>query len=151
MQSIDDAALQQLEQKFEAVMKKFPPERRALHERIGDIARAEVTGNIAGSGMKSTGTVEDWQQKYVGSGGGYAAVRAIKGSGSNGPGAITNYLENGHKIRAPSGAAKRYKPRVNTAYVNGYHFYAAAKSGELEGKVRDEIAKTVQNLAKELE
>ena len=150
MQSIDDAGLQQLEQKFDAVMKKFPQERRALHERIGDMERAEVTGDIAGSGMKSTGTVEGWQQKYVGSGGGYAAVRAIKGSGNNGPGAVTNYLENGHKIRASGGAAQRYKPRVHTAYVNGYHFYAAAKAGELFGKAKEEVEKTVQNLAKEL-
>lgn len=150
MQSIDDAGIKQLEKKFDAVMKKFPQERRALHERIGDMERAEVTGNIAGSGMRSTGTVESWQQKYVGSGGGYAAVRAIKGAGSSGPGAVTNYLENGHRIRASGGTAKRYKPRVHTAYVNGYHFYAAAKSGELLGKAQAEIEKTVQNLAKEL-
>lgn len=151
MQSIDDTDLQKLGQKFDTVMKKFPQERRALHERIGDIVKAEVTGNIAGSGMRSTGTVESWQQKYVGSGGGYAAVRAIKGFGSSGPGATTNYLENGHKIRAPGSAAKRYTPRVYTAYVNGYHFYAAAKAGDLAGKAQEEIEKTVQNLAKELE
>lgn len=62
----------------------------------------------------------------MGSGGGYAAVHPKPKTfhGGNAVGYITNALENGHKIRKPSGKAKQYKPRIRVSKVDGYKFYA---------------------------
>lgn len=135
MQGIDFSQFDALEADIDKALKAFPSERRALHEKMGDAIKEtldqEITWSFTGMGDK----IKNWQKKYVGSGGGYAAVRADDVStGKNSPGAITNYLENGHKIRPPSGKAKRYKPRITHAYVDGRHFYARAtkrSEGEL--------------------
>ena len=87
----------------------------------------------------------------VGSGGGYAAIRPVDTStGDNSPGAITNYLESGHKIRRPSGLARRYRSRIRKAYVDGYHFYqkaetrVEAKAIKLAQEFADKLAKRIE-------
>ncbi len=130
MQSIDLTQFNQLDEAFQEILDKIPGRRRELHEKIADVLKEEVSIQIAQSGLKdNSGRISEWQQQYVGSGGGYAAVRATdKSTGNNSPGAITNYLENGHKIREPSGKSKKYKPRIKKVYVDGYHFYKNTKS-----------------------
>jgi hypothetical protein len=128
MQSIDTRGLDELDRALAKAIREAPRKRRELHENLADIAKAEVDKGIAGSINDSHGKIQRWQQKFVGTGGGYAAVRAIGGiSGANSPGAITNYLTSGHRIRRPSGAAKRQRrSRARMAYVDGRHFYETA-------------------------
>lgn len=130
---------------FDSILKKIPSMRHALHERIATIAHSEVKSNIDGTLNDSRGRVKSWQRRYVGSGGGYAAIRAENTStGKNSPGAITNYLENGHRIR-PAGKAKR-RIRVAGAYVSGRKFYERSRQS-LPDKARAEARRFTEQLA----
>lgn len=133
-------------------------------KKIGDAFRAErqkalrdaaqqmeqlVRGNIAASGIiQRTGSLAAWQTSRTSKG--YAAVSPVSGSGRNGPGAITNYLESGHTTRKPSGRAKVYRPRFKQVHVKGYGFYAASKAPvqalqEAAGKaIADAVAAKLQ-------
>lgn len=152
MQSIDISQLSQLDTVLNSLLEEIPDKRRELHERIADVIKTEVDSQITQSGMNdNTGQIKQWQEPVVGSGGGYAAVHAVKGStGANSPGAITNYLENGHKIRKPTGNNKKYRPRIKNAYVDGYHFYSSAKNA-VERKAIEEAENYVNEIAQKLE
>lgn len=114
-------------------------DQRAIHERLGAQMLTGVRGNVAGMLNDAHGHVAGWQQKYIGSGGGYAAVRATDtASGPNSPGAITNYNENGHAIRRPKGKTPRYRPRIYMLYVNGRGFYNAYR-GQLNRMLQAEV------------
>lgn len=118
------ALLQRMQKATEA----FPAEQRALHEKLAEWLQREVRDSIHGTINDARGRISGYQGKYVGSRGGYAAVRPISGGrGTDSPGAITNYLENGHRIRRPRGLSRRYKPRIRRAYVDGRHFYRLSK------------------------
>ncbi|HIT53123.1 MAG TPA: hypothetical protein IAD07_04205 [Candidatus Fimivicinus intestinavium] len=137
--------LDTLDRAFQDLLKRAPEKRMELHERIADrlkdIVDAKIEnglkarrkqGGTKSEDDKETGPnyqmVQNWQEQAVGSGGGYAAVRPIKGeTGNNSPGAIMNYLEGGHRIRPPAGG-KDYRPRINVPYVEGYHFYEEASA-----------------------
>ena len=108
-----------------------PKNLRKLHTELADMAKSEVDKSISGNVNDSHGKIKSWQRQSVGSRGGYAVVRPVGGqSGSNSPGAITNYLEGGHRTRRPSGTAKRpRRSRAKMAYVDGRHFYEAAAEG----------------------
>lgn len=153
MQSVDMSALEELDRRFEQALKDLPGARREMHERIAQAVKGEVQSAISTSGMKhSGGDVPGWQEDHVGSGGGYAAVRPEKGVGpsgkaADGPGAITNYLEGGHKIRPPTGRAKRpQRGRAKTLHVKGYHFYATT-STRAEAIALAEADKFAQEIA----
>ena len=150
MQSVDLSALDALDKKLEQLLKNAPEKRRAFHEKAGQVLKQEVDRSVAASGLHDThGRVKGWQQSDVGSGGGYAAIRAIKGqTGANSPGAITNYLENGHKTRAKSSVDTGVW-KSKQFYVDGYHFYASARGG-LEGKLIKLAEDFAEELAKEL-
>lgn len=133
-QSIETGGFDELDEYFEDIVQNFPQKKAAFMAEAGEILRQSVTGNIASAVNDSSGHVQGWQKLYFGTGGGYAAVRAIGTadggeSGKNGPGAITNYLEGGHKPRPASGKAKRIRRgRAKLAYVDGRHFYDSAKN-----------------------
>ena len=113
--------LRRLANLFDAEVRRKSADQRAIHERLGARMQAGVRGQIRGRINDAHGTV-------AGSGGGYAAVRPTNSSsGPDSPGAITNYLENGHARRRPSGRAKRYRPRIKVLYVNGRGFYSAVR------------------------
>lgn len=134
MQSVDMSGINAFDRTLEEILNEFPEERRALHEDFSLLLKSEVDAAVSSSGINdSHGTVRRWQVKYIGSKGGYAAIRAMGSNegaltGPNGPGAITNYLEGGHNIRTPE-SSKGYRPRIRVAYVNGYHFYQSAGTG----------------------
>ena len=144
MQSVEYGGLQELDRRFASVLDKFPSQRRELFERVAQRLEAEVVQQVKASGINdSSGKIASWQKGRVGTGGGYAAVSAVKGeTGANSPGAITNYLENGHRIRPP-GVLKR--SRVHVAYVNGYHFYqnAAARAEAVAGDEGEKLAEAL--------
>ena len=152
MQSIENSDLQDLSKHLNDLLEEMPNERRNLHEKLADLAKEEVDRQIASTVNDSSGKIQSWQEPHVGSGGGYAAVRATdSGTGSNSPGAITNYLENGHKIRTPSGNLSHYRTNIHTPYVEGRHFYEASRSAlesqsiSLAEDFADKLAERLEN------
>lgn len=152
MQSVEFGELKKLDDTLKDILDSVPGARRQLHKKIADVIKKEVDTQINASGLNdSRGKIKDWQETTVGSGGGYAAGHAVKGeTGANSPGAITNYLENGHRIREPSEKSKNYKPRIKKPYVDGYHFYQSA-SNKVEAKAITEAEQFVEDLRKKLE
>lgn len=138
MQSLDTRGFDEWDRALTKALHDFPKKRRELHEQFATVAKNEVDNAISGSLNDSHGKIRGWQEKEVGSGGGYAVVRPIGGqSGANSPGAITNYLTSGHRIRRPSGTAKRRRrSRARMAYVDGRHFYQTAAQTVLAPTMR---------------
>lgn len=98
---VDD--LNELDYTLNEIFRKIPESRRELHERLSKMLKEEVDKAIDESGLNdSRGKIKNWQEARIGSKGGYAAIRPLKGRGlvgPNSPGAITNYLEYGHRVR----------------------------------------------------
>lgn len=140
------ADLVRLAQTLEDAGKAGKDAQRAAHEKLSVTMLAGVRGEVAGRIHDARGKIAGYQEKAVGAGGGYAAVRPNKAPGGpNGAGAVTNYLEIGHAIRRPGGSAKRYKPRIRTLHVAGRGFYAAYR-GQLAAMVQqaaDQMTKAV--------
>ena len=136
---------EQLSAAFREVRDKFLTEG-------GERLRQSVEGAIRTSGMTiRSGDVIAWQKLYRSKG--YAAVRPVSGeTGANSPGAITNYLEGGHKIRGISGTAARYRPRIHVARVPGFRFYESAKQDaekiavEVAARISEAVAQKIENL-----
>ena len=155
MQEVDTREMVDFGRTLSDLLGELPEMRRELHEKRAELAKKEGDAAISSSGLNDSGSdIQRWQVKHVGSGGGYAAVRAASekeggGTGPNSAGAITNYLENGHNIRSPSGRTG-YRPRIRVAYVNGYHFYQTARSS-LEAKAIRLAEQFVEKFAKKLE
>ena len=152
---LDISKMDALAKRFEEAGKKYRVEKRAMFERAGELLKKRLDENINSKLGDDGGTIKSWQEERVGSGGGYAAISPIKTppgtKKGEAPGAITNYLEHGHKIRGPSGKAKRKRPRrINVLYVSGRYFYHdTAKQMETEAeKLANEFA---NEIAKELE
>ena len=141
-QSINLSELEEFDRTLAAMLEEFPEMRRKLHQELGALAKREIEVAIASSGINdSHGKIRRWQVMHVGSGGGYAAVRPLYENdgkyprqGENSPGAITRYLNQGHRIRrfnkVSTGKHRKkgrgYRPRIHVSYVNGYHFYDTA-------------------------
>lgn len=152
MQSVDYIGLEKLDEDLQKLLDEIPEARRTMHERIAKTLQDEVRAEVDASGINDkSGKIKSWQEARVGSGGGYAAVSAAKGkTGPNSPGAITNYLENGHRIRQPSGKSKRYRPNIKKPYVDGYHFYQRVRS-RAEAIAISEAEKYADEIARKLE
>lgn len=136
--------LRRLSERMQQIVRDAPDQQRALHERLGETllddvrhrAPISVKGHDLGHGeYHERGTLRRWQTKYIGSKGGYAAIRAAeRPKGVNGAGAITNYVENGHKIgRRHQGVSARTRRRrlqysmiPTLSFVNGRGFYHKA-------------------------
>lgn len=149
---IDTRDMDALAKKLNDLSKRYKGEKRAMFERAGELLKKHLDESIDAKLNDEHGRVKSWQQVQVGSKGGYAAIRPIKKpKGKDGPGAITGYLESGHRIRRPSGKAKsKARRRINVPYVSGRYFYRdTAKQMETEAeKLANEFAETI---AKDLE
>lgn len=111
---------------FEKTLKRFPEARRSIVDRAASAIDARVRDEVGARINDRHGRIASYQRKRIGSGGGYGVVEADTGtvSGSLTKGALTNYLERGHRIRRPkSSGARGYRPRINLAYVSGRWFY----------------------------
>lgn len=136
MQDVEVRGLDRLSKALGEIVKKAPDMQRGVHEKLGDSLRTVVQGNVRSHLNDSHGKISGWQKKYVGSRGGYVAVRATdSSSGPNSPGAITNYLENGHAMRKNSLHSKRQSRRMRqmryqaaSNWVRGRHFYLASRA-----------------------
>lgn len=105
------------------------------------------------------GKVQRWQGQYVGSGGGYAAVRPlaetfteVNGRGKRyAVGHVTNAIDSGHRFPSPSGRPG-YRPRIASGRqrVPGRAFYAIAQ--DHTPQIAQETAEqVVQRLIEHLE
>lgn len=70
MQSIEIEGLDQILSRWEALLRTFPRAKEELLERLGKQMLEDVRRGIGGGGK-----VQGWQERYVGSRNGYAAVR----------------------------------------------------------------------------
>ena len=98
--------------RLDRVREMLPDMRRAALEEAGDEMLAAVRGRIGG-----TGKVQKWQDRFMGSKGGYAASRPkAKEKDDNGDavGYVTNAIESGHRVPKPRSTAGRYKFRSRT-------------------------------------
>lgn len=134
---------------FEKAGKEFKSLRAEYLDEAGDTLLSAVRSNITASGINDAhGHVRAWQRKYMGTGGGYVAVRAVSGpGGKNSPGAITNYLESGHKGRMPSGRSGRYDARIDTGRARAFGFYAHAADAQAKWIAEDTAKKMEEALA----
>lgn len=136
--------LRRLSERLQQIVRDAPDQQRALHERLGtalldDVRhRAPIStkGHSLGHGeYHERGTLRRWQTRYIGSKGGYAAIRAAETpKGVNGAGAITNYVENGHRVGSRhQGVSARTRRRWKQydvpiqSFVSGRGFYHAAQ------------------------
>lgn len=123
-------------EKWRDTVNAIPDMKEVLLERVGREVRDEVRRAIDASGLddRRFGRVKQWQGPHMGSKLGYVAVRPesvmVQSGGGNkallNAGALTNYLTSGHRVRGPSGRAKRYRSRAEKARVGGFRFYKTA-------------------------
>lgn len=154
MQEIKKHGFKLLEDCFTDILLKSPKKRKELHERIAERLKNTIDAEIGSRIEDSDGKIQSWQEKAVGEKGGYAAVRPLSGKNGGGTGegsvgAITNYLESGHRISPPRGG-KDYHPRINVPYVKGYFFYEAT-GDEAERIALEEAERFADELADMLE
>lgn len=113
--------------------------RRQALDEAGDKLLGAVRGKIGG-----TGKVQSWQQKHLGSGGGYVAVRpAAKTYDRSGEtvGYVTNAIEGGHKVRTGRGPSRAKMQRVP-----GKRMYGRTNPAQIAAEVRDQIARGIQDV-----
>jgi len=129
--------MQQLEilaDRFDKSAEMFPEIRREALEKAGRELLPALRGRIGGHGK-----VQNWQDVYMGSRGGYAAVRPkaktfaeTKREGRQyAVGAVTTAIEHGHKTRGGAGR------------VPGKHFYLSTMSDavRLQNAAAEELAR----------
>lgn len=82
-----------------------------------------------------TGKVRRWQEQYIGSKGGYAAVRPKAKTYADqkkryAVGYVTNAINSGHRFPTPTGKNRRYRARIKSGHmkVSGKHFYESAQA-----------------------
>ena len=155
MQSIELDGLDRLLDGWESLQRDFPGMKRELLEELGRSLLEDVRGEIGGSG-----TVQGWQERYIGSKNGYTAIRAkaktykaTAGGKQYAVGYVTNAIEGGHKHRRPSAQRRdgyRYRPRINVPAVPCKHFYAAVRS-TLGNVGQQEVQALAAEIARRLE
>lgn len=155
-QSVKINGLDYLQEDLKRLAEELPEMRREAHERLSKQILAEVRKDLSQRAGESTGTVAGWQEAYVGTKGGYAAVRPKADTfveyknTKYAVGHVTNAIENGHAIRRPSGKWKNYRARIKHRYVLGLKFYNQASS-KLEKMAIEEANQLAENIQKTLQ
>lgn len=151
-QELDYSALKERMEKIAAVKPRIPGMKQAILDELGPRMLSEVRSHT-----DSSGKVASWQNNYQGSRHGYSAVRAAvantwspKGK-SYAVGYVTNAIENGHRVRGPSGQDKRYRYRGRgLSRVPGKGFYKASRAA-VDAMQSAAVAQLAEELAKALE
>ena len=156
--SLDATALDRILASWDKLLETFPDKKRALLESLGGQLLEDVRQKIGGKTGKDS--VQDWQERYVGSKNGYVAVRpkadtykVTAGGKKYAVGHVTNAIENGHKHRRPSQTRRpgyRYKARINVPAVAGKHFYAQTRS-QLNSLAKSQVAALAGEIVRGLE
>ena len=158
MQEIELKGLEQIDRlavKLEKTPQVFQEARSKAFQAAAPEAKRIVDRHIGGGGK-----VQSWQEFYVGSRGGYAAVRPKKDTWTEetkksgrryAVGAVTNAIVSGHRFPSPSGR-KYYKPRIEIPYqyVQSKPFYDHAKP-EIEALAKRTANAIADDLMKHLE
>lgn len=131
MQSVELRGLDETVKRLEGFPDAVKAARAAFFEEAGDVLLTAVRRRIGG-----TGRVADVQERYLGSGKGYAAVRAKAKTELNGyaAGYITNALEGGHAARGGKG------------HVPGKYMYRQTNAAEL-AKLCEDGARAIEKKA----
>lgn len=139
-------------EQMEAALKRVPALRRKVVESVTQKVKARLDTEIASRVRDTHGKIRGWQEIRIGSKAGYGVIAPVRdGSGRDSPGAITRYLEVGHRIRKPKKAdAKGYRPRIRVAAVAGRFFYKSADA-QKEGIINAELKKFEKELAENLD
>ena len=124
--------LKDLDREFEKMIKQFPQARRKLVEGSGEKMYNKVISNINANVKKHTGNLKDGVTKAIGSGGGYAAVRADHKTAPH-----THLIENGHKL---------VRDGQVIGWVPGKHMYRNALN-ELADELEQDAEKMLDELA----
>lgn len=134
---IDDSDLQALIKRLERSPETLKRAKAAAFKRAAPRLLALTQMQIGGSGK-----VMSWQEKYVGSRGGYAAVRPKadtfietrgKEKGGRGEprkyavGYVTNAINSGHNYPTRRTFAEERGYRASVGRVEGRHFYETAQ------------------------
>ena len=120
MQEVRLEGLEQLgkmAEKYHRAPERFQAIRAQAMDDAARQAKQIVDRHVGG-----TGKVRSWQGQYIGSRGGYAAVRPkaktwtmINGRGKRyAVGAVTNAIVSGHAFPSPSGRDRHYRPRIKS-------------------------------------
>lgn len=107
-------------QKLNKLLPRLREVRREALEMAGDEMLDAVRGRIGG-----TGKVQRWQEKHMGSGGGYAAVRArakTYDEAGDAVGKVTNAIEGGHR-QQPGRYVPAIERRLTRDLVPGKYMY----------------------------
>lgn len=148
--------IDRLLQSWDQLLKEFPSMKSDLLEKLGQQMLSDVRQQIGGRG-----NVAGWQERHVGSGRGYVAVRpkadtykTTQGGKRYAVGHVTNAIENGHRNRKPQPTGKEgyhyTKGRIKTAATAGRHFYAAVRS-RLDTFGRADLERLAAEIARRLE
>ena len=149
MQSVEISGLRETITKLDAAPEIIREARAEFFEEAGTSLLSDVRGRIGG-----TGKIAGVQEFYVGTGKGYAAVRAKAKTdiGKYAAGYITNALENGHAIREATGKAKRERrSRAKVSRVPGKYMYRNTAAQELDQLAETGARRIEELVAKKLE
>lgn len=150
-QTVELEGLDRIRRSWDALLQRFPEEKRRALSQVGQALLQQVRGQIGG-----TGKVAGWQNVHLGSGGGYVAVRAraktyqtTKSGKRYAVGYITNAIEGGHRTGGPrpgpKAAGYRYQPRLRVSAVPGLWFYDTVRrqADSLTQEELDELLGTI--------
>ncbi|HAR73070.1 MAG TPA: hypothetical protein DCR77_06640 [Flavobacteriaceae bacterium] len=152
MNNIENSELYQLEKSFDKFIKEFPRARLRLCKNTGKKLYDKVIENIDRDVKEETGNLRNGVTIVIGSGGGYAAVKAEHKLAPH-----THLVENGHRIVTgynPSKSAKKYHGAVDTRkdtgdWVPGKHMYRNALN-ELVFELENDAQQTLYDLVGEM-
>lgn len=149
---IDKSELERLISKLDAAPEVLREVKRRAIAAAAPKLKQAVDAQIGG-----TGKVRSWQGQFVGSKGGYAAVRPkaktytdpTKRGKRYAVGYVTNAINSGHRFPTPSGKVKRYKPRIKSGRMNvpGRQFYEAAEAqlSQVTQEAGEQIVQALMN------
>lgn len=126
--------LEILARQLESSCETLQEVRRAALDKAGGKLLRAVRSRIGG-----TGKVQSWQEKHLGSGGGYTAVRPAAKTydrAGDAVGYVTNAIEGGHRVRTGSGPSRARMQRVP-----GKWMYRGTDPTQIAAEARDEIAR----------
>lgn len=123
--------LDELDKAFEQLIQDFPEARKQLVTQSGDKLYRKVIQNIERDVKERRGKLKKSVVKNIGSGGGYAAIRANSSIAPH-----LHLIENGHKI---------VKNGNVVGWVSGKHMYRNALN-ELADELERDAEKTLDDL-----
>lgn len=158
--NLEASELDKLIEKLDRSPEVLREARRAAFEAAAPRLKAVLDRKIVSTIGDSRGKVRSWQDQFVGSKGGYAAVRPKKDTFTEptkkaghtyAVGYVTNAINSGH--RYPGQSSRRMRGKTDTfatGLVEGRYFYEAAQPS-VEAIAQDTVQQVVDNLIEHLE